>query len=109
MFLLIIVRSASVTQCRTKDEESKEVCLLRPSDYFGEIALMLDKPRSATVTAQGHLKCVKLDRARLAILFSFDKDFDIWLFLDLREFLALALTFLTVTFDSTIVLSPSRF
>ena len=37
---------------------------LGPSDYFGEIALMLDRPRAATVTAQGGLKCVKLDRAR---------------------------------------------
>ena len=41
-----------------------QVGLLGPSDYFGEIALMLDRPRAATVTAQGHLKCVKLDRAR---------------------------------------------
>ena len=41
-----------------------QVGLLGPSDYFGEIALMLDRPRAATVTAQGPLKCVKLDRAR---------------------------------------------
>ena len=45
-------------------EESQEVRLLGPSDYFGEIALMLDRPRSATVNAQGPLKCVKLDRVR---------------------------------------------
>ena len=58
------VRSASVTQYRCEGEESQEVGHLGPSDYFGEIALMLDRPRAATVTAQGHLKCVKLDRAR---------------------------------------------
>ena len=30
----------------------------------GEIALLLKRPRAATVKAQGTLKCVKLDRAR---------------------------------------------
>merc|ERR1712106_997929 len=63
-FYIIVDGSASVTQFRTEGEESQEVGLLGPSDYFGEIALMLDRPRAATVTAQGPLKCVKLDRAR---------------------------------------------
>jgi len=30
----------------------------------GEIALLLDRPRAATVISNGVLKCVKLDRAR---------------------------------------------
>jgi len=33
-------------------------------DFFGEIALIEDKPRTATVTAVGYLKCVVMDRAR---------------------------------------------
>ena len=57
-------RSAVVTQYRSVGEESEVVGQLGASDYFGEIALMLDRPRAATVTAQGSLKCVKLDRAR---------------------------------------------
>merc|ERR1712106_649751 len=63
-FFIIVQGSASVTQFRSEGEDSQEVGHLGPSDYFGEIALMLDRPRAATVTAQGHLKCVKLDRAR---------------------------------------------
>merc|ERR1711944_239867 len=63
-FYIIVDGSATVTQFRAEGEESQEVGLLGPSDYFGEIALMLDRPRAATVTAQGPLKCVKLDRAR---------------------------------------------
>jgi len=34
------------------------------SSAAGEIALLLDRPRAATVVARGPLKCVKLDRAR---------------------------------------------
>lgn len=30
----------------------------------GEIALLLKRPRAATVKARGSLRCVKLDRAR---------------------------------------------
>lgn len=35
-----------------------------PPLYPGEIALLLKRPRAATVTAKGTLKCVKLDRSR---------------------------------------------
>ena len=53
-----------MTQARSEGGEAEEGGQLGPSDYFGEIALMLDRPRAATVTAVGPLKCVKLDRAR---------------------------------------------
>ena len=92
-FYIIMEGAASVTQCPEEGEETKEVekrknpqltltfqllspwkmtklspshqvGQLGPSDYFGEIALLNDRPRAATVTAKGPLKCVKLDRAR---------------------------------------------
>ena len=34
------------------------------SDYFGEISLLNDRPRAATVVARSTLKCVRLDRNR---------------------------------------------
>lgn len=63
-FFIIADGTAVVTQFRNEGEEPVEVGRLGPSDYFGEIALILDRPRAATVTAKGPLKCVKLDRAR---------------------------------------------
>lgn len=42
--------------------ETGKVGELHPADYFGEIALLKDNKRHATVTAKGKVKCVKLDR-----------------------------------------------
>uniref|UniRef100_A0A452THJ8 Protein kinase cAMP-dependent type I regulatory subunit beta n=2 Tax=Ursus maritimus TaxID=29073 RepID=A0A452THJ8_URSMA len=63
-FFIITEGTASVLQRRSPNEEYVEVGRLGPSDYFGEIALLLTRPRAATVVARGPLKCVKLDRPR---------------------------------------------
>ncbi|XP_075164494.1 protein kinase, cAMP-dependent, regulatory subunit type 1 isoform X1 [Haematobia irritans] len=64
-FYIIVEGCAVVLQIRAEQgDEPAEVGRLGPSDYFGEIALLLDRPRAATVVARGPLKCVKLDRAR---------------------------------------------
>jgi len=63
-FFIIIEGNAAVFQKRNDNEEPVEVGKLSPSEYFGEIALLLDRPRAATVVARGPLKCVKLDRQR---------------------------------------------
>lgn len=48
-----------------KDEggEDKEVLRCQEGQYFGEIALLSDKPRQATVKASGDTKVLSLDRA----------------------------------------------
>ena len=56
-------RTAAVTEYKETGNEIDEI-LLQTSDYFGEIPLILERPRAATVTARGELRCVKLDRAR---------------------------------------------
>ncbi|MBZ3886567.1 cAMP-dependent protein kinase type I-alpha regulatory subunit [Sciurus carolinensis] len=63
-FFIILEGSAAVLQRRPENEEFVEVGRLGPSDYFGEIALLMNRPRAATVVARGPLKCLKLDRPR---------------------------------------------
>ncbi len=63
-FDVIFKGAAAVYQQKNEYEESVEVSRLGPSDYFGEISLLFDRPRAATVIAIGSLKCVKLDRKR---------------------------------------------
>ncbi|XP_076996495.1 cAMP-dependent protein kinase type I-beta regulatory subunit isoform X1 [Tamandua tetradactyla] len=63
-FFIITEGTASVLQRRAPGEEYVEVGRLGPSDYFGEIALLLNRPRVATVVARGPLKCLRLDRPR---------------------------------------------
>jgi len=63
-FFLIIEGQADVMQKPSDDAPFEKVGELGPSDIFGEIALLLDRPRAATVIAKTPLKCVKMDRAR---------------------------------------------
>ena len=63
-FFIILEGEANVLQKRSDDAPFENVGHLGSSDYFGEIALLLDRPRAATVVAKTLLKCVKLDRAR---------------------------------------------
>ncbi|KAL1240823.1 cAMP-dependent protein kinase regulatory subunit [Trichinella spiralis] len=63
-FFIILEGEAEVYQKRSEDSKPELVGHLNPSEYFGEIALLLDRPRAATVVAKTPLKCAKLDRAR---------------------------------------------
>lgn len=63
-FFMIIQGHADVTQHVASSNDSVTVGTLGPGDYFGEVALLNDRPRAATVTAKSNLKCVRLDRYR---------------------------------------------
>eukprot|EP01095_Lingulamoeba_sp_RSL-Kostka_P006804 TRINITY_DN2154_c0_g1_i3.p1 TRINITY_DN2154_c0_g1~~TRINITY_DN2154_c0_g1_i3.p1 ORF type:complete len:148 (+),score=64.67 TRINITY_DN2154_c0_g1_i3:397-840(+) len=64
-FYIIVEGEARVEQIQGEDgSEPQEVARLKSSDYFGEIALLTNRPRAATVISVGNIKCVKLDRDR---------------------------------------------
>lgn len=60
-FFIIEAGEAQVTQT---DENGIEHVMpgLKKGDYFGELALLTDKPRKATITAKGRLKCASLGK-----------------------------------------------
>lgn len=62
-FYIIVDGEVRVTT-QEQGQEEKEVARLYSSSYFGEIALLTDRPRAATVRAVGTCKCVKMDRDR---------------------------------------------
>lgn len=59
-FFIIIEGTCVVT----KDGSDEPVSELGEASYFGEIALLSDDKRQATITANGPVKCAKLDRER---------------------------------------------
>ncbi|GJJ73626.1 cAMP-dependent protein kinase regulator [Entomortierella parvispora] len=60
-FFIIETGEATVTKC---SEEGEEFPMpgLGPGQYFGELALLNDMPRAATVQAKGRLKCATLGK-----------------------------------------------
>lgn len=62
-FFIILEGECVVSKKEEGEEEEKEVGRLRSGAYFGELALMQNAPRAATVSAGDNCKLVKLDRA----------------------------------------------
>ncbi|KAF9428263.1 hypothetical protein BGZ76_001998, partial [Entomortierella beljakovae] len=60
-FFIIESGEATVTKC-SEDGEEFPMPGLGPGQYFGELALLNDMPRAATVKAQGRLKCATLGK-----------------------------------------------
>jgi len=59
-FYFIEEGQARVMISRGDGEESQQVGLLGPKDSFGELALLHERPRAATVTAVGQLNCLMM-------------------------------------------------
>lgn len=57
-----LIEDGEAVVYRDVDGKRHEVNRLKKGDYFGELALLHDKPRAATVIANGKLKCVTLGK-----------------------------------------------
>jgi MFS family permease len=60
--LYIVKDGEAEVVARGDDGQEKELATLSKNDYFGEIALLKDVPRTATVRAKGALELYSLDR-----------------------------------------------
>jgi CRP-like cAMP-binding protein len=61
--LYLIKDGAVDVAARGADGRDRHLATLGPTDYFGEIALLRDGPRTATVTARGPVELYTLSRA----------------------------------------------
>ncbi|ORZ05765.1 camp-dependent protein kinase regulatory subunit, partial [Absidia repens] len=58
----LIEQGTAIFYKTTSDGSQQEVNRLSNGDYFGELVLLNDKPRAATVVAAGKLKCITLGK-----------------------------------------------
>jgi CRP-like cAMP-binding protein len=63
---LILSGSAQVSRGADGAQRARPIGSLGPFRSFGEISLLVDVPRTATVTASSALRCVKLTRDQLS-------------------------------------------
>ena len=61
-FFMIKSGNVIVTQKTGKGEVEKTLTRSGPGDYFGELSLIKNQPRAASVTATGPIECFTLDR-----------------------------------------------
>jgi len=59
---IFLVEKGTAVATKLIGEENKIVKEYSAGDFFGELALLTDQPRAATVTAKGDLKCLTLGR-----------------------------------------------
>jgi signal-transduction protein with cAMP-binding, CBS, and nucleotidyltransferase domain len=59
-FLIVLAGEVEVT--RAGDGDPEHVMTLGPGDFFGEVAILQDTPRSATLTAVGETTILTMER-----------------------------------------------
>ena len=57
-----MIRSGEVIVTQNQKGEETELVRYESGDSFGELSLMYDEPRKATVTAVGEVECFTLER-----------------------------------------------
>lgn len=69
-FFIIAKGVADVTRIEADAKEALVLGELKSGDYFGELALLENQARGATVTAKGSVSCYYLDRKQFQELFN---------------------------------------
>ncbi|MFC1744151.1 cyclic nucleotide-binding domain-containing protein [Candidatus Riflebacteria bacterium] len=70
-----IIKHGQVRAFKKNGDEEEQLGILETGDYFGELALMMDRPRTASIEAVTDVECLTLTRPNFKSIF--DRDLDI--------------------------------
>eukprot|EP01083_Nonionella_stella_P264400 897008_1 len=65
----VIKEGIAVVSMKNKSGVNEEIATLSTNDYFGEMALVRNETRAATITAKGQLTCFTLDKCSFEKMF----------------------------------------
>lgn len=63
-----LIQSGNVQLVKCVNGSSKNLDILKPGEFFGEMAILDKSPRSATCMAAGHVECLEFNKENFEIL-----------------------------------------
>jgi len=63
-----LIQSGKVQLVKCVNGNSKNLDILKPGEFFGEMAILDNSPRSATCMAIGHVKCLEFNKENFELL-----------------------------------------
>ncbi len=65
-----LIQSGNVQLSKCANNTNKNIDILKPGEFFGEMAILDNSPRSATCVAMGQVKCLEFNKANFELLIS---------------------------------------
>ena len=63
-----LIQSGKVRLVKCVNDTLKKLDILKPGEFFGEMAILDNSPRSATCMAAGHVKCLEFNKENFELL-----------------------------------------
>ncbi len=63
-----LIQSGKVRLVKCVNDTLKNLDILKPGEFFGEMAILDNSPRSATCMAAGHVKCLEFNKENFELL-----------------------------------------
>lgn len=63
-----LIQSGTVQLSKCANESNKNLDILKPGEFFGEMAILDNSPRSATCIASGRVECLEFNKENFEIL-----------------------------------------
>ena len=63
-----LIQSGKVRLVKCVNDQLKNLDILKPGEFFGEMAILDNSPRSATYMAAGHVKCLEFNKENFELL-----------------------------------------